>query len=91
MKAATRKPTHPGEIIAVMLEDIGQTEQQAATAIGIHIDYFSLIVKGKENITPYLAFKIQKGIDISARLLARMQFNYDLWMAEKEFNEREKQ
>lgn len=76
----TEDAFHPGEFIKDELEARKMKQQALADSMGISKSIVSQIISGKRNITPFLALKIEKTLDIDAQLWMRLQARYELDM-----------
>ncbi|EEI4448004.1 HigA family addiction module antidote protein [Salmonella enterica] len=76
-------PSHPGEIIAEILEDQGVSLRQFAVAMNIAPSTASRILSGKVNITPEMAVKLAIVLGGDAESWLNLQNNYSLSLARK--------
>lgn len=76
----TRPPSHPGEIIADILDDNRVSMRAAAKAIGMSPTGLEKVLKGKSPVTPETALKLEAyfGNDGGAVLWLDLQRDYDL-------------
>ena len=70
--------THPGVLIADEIESREITQKQLADAMGIAPNIISEIIHGKRNLTPGVAVKMERAIDIDANYLMRLQMRYEI-------------
>ena len=70
--------THPGVLIADEVEYRGIKQQELANVMGIASSVLSEIIHGKRNITPELALKFEKALDIDASYWMRLQVGYEI-------------
>ncbi|TDX01679.1 HigA family addiction module antitoxin [Dinghuibacter silviterrae] len=69
---------HPGEILKDEIEARKLVKMEVAKSLGIQPGHLSELFKGKRNISPLLALKLQHLLDISAETWLRLQNSYDL-------------
>jgi addiction module HigA family antidote len=74
--------SHPGEVLAETLDDMGITVTRAAKDLGISRQILSGILNGRRSITPEMAVRIGKYLGNGPDIWARMQTSYDLRQAE---------
>lgn len=81
-----RAPSHPGEIVGGILDDIGVSVRAAASAIGVSHNALANLVRGAAAVTPEMAIRLGaymgRGGDDDDFWL-RLQMDYDLWHARK--------
>lgn len=79
---ATRKPTHPGEILREdVLEPLGLTVTQAAKDLGVSRKTLSELVNQKSALSPAMALRIANATNTSPESWLNMQTKLDLWTA----------
>jgi addiction module antidote protein, HigA family len=64
------KATHPGEILREELKERGIKQKDFAASIGMQATHLNEFIKGRRDITPELALKLENELGIS----------YDFWM-----------
>ena len=69
---------HVGEFIKDEIDHIEMKQQQLADKMGISKSEVSLVIHGKRNITPELAIKLEKALDIDAVYWMRLQVRYEI-------------
>ena len=69
---------HPGELIRDTLTARGMTQKALADATGLTPKHISRVVRGLSGIGTLGATQIGEVLDISPRLLIRMQADYDV-------------
>ena len=79
---------HPGELVREALSAAGMTQTAAAEAIGMKPPQLNDMLTGRRGIGPVVALRIAVLTGISARLLVRMQADYDLHVAERAAQEK---
>lgn len=72
------KISHPGEIIARDLEDMGVTGRRFALNIGVTPATVSRFLAGKTALTPSLAIRIAAALGSTPEFWLRLQSTYDL-------------
>jgi HTH-type transcriptional regulator/antitoxin HigA len=70
--------THPGEVLKDEIEARKLVKTEVARFLGIQPGHLSELFKGKRNISPVLALKLQKLLDIPAETWLMLQNRYDL-------------
>ncbi len=70
--------THPGEILAEELKERGISQKLFAQALHIRPSHLNEILKGKRNISPEFAFKLEKELNIPAEIWSNMQSSYEV-------------
>ena len=70
--------THPGVLLKDEIEYRHLSKSGTATELGLKPGHLSEIFKGKRNISPQLAVKLQKVLDIPAENWLLLQMKYDL-------------
>ncbi|MCE7071439.1 HigA family addiction module antitoxin [Dyadobacter sp. CY327] len=83
------RPSHPGAILAGMIEGLREesgrtfTITEIAAGLGISRSTLSAILNQKASVSSEMAVKLSEGFNTSAELWLNLQKNYDLWQAEK--------
>ncbi|MGO2305808.1 HigA family addiction module antitoxin [Providencia sp.] len=72
------KVSHPGEIIARDLDDMGISGRRFALNIGVTPATVSRFLAGKTNLTPSLAIRIAAALGSTPEFWLRLQTAYDL-------------
>lgn len=70
--------THPGEVLKDEIEERKLVKIEVAQALGIQPGQLSELFKGKRNISPALALKLQQLLNIPAETWLILQNRYDL-------------
>ena len=73
-----KNPSHPGELIAEELHELGITVSDAAKALGVTRQHLHTVIAGKTGVTPEMAYRLEQAIGSTADTWLRMQVNYDL-------------
>jgi addiction module HigA family antidote len=69
---------HPGEVLANELEARKLTKGAFAIKCGMYPSQLSDILKGKRNITAYIALKLETELEVPAEFWLGLQMDYDL-------------
>ena len=86
-----RTPTHPGEHIAVELEELGLSATQLAKQLGIPANRITEIIRGRRSVTADTALRLAAWLGTTPEFWMNLQSNYDLRMAELEDGEKIRQ
>lgn len=76
-----KRPSHPGEIIAMGLEDTGIKKSNLAAALGISRNTLYKILDARQGVTAEMAVRIAAVWGGSAEMWLGVQQEYDLWHA----------
>jgi addiction module HigA family antidote len=80
----TRKPTHPGALLAEILPDSKIKHQgQLAELMGVSRRLVNEIINERRPVTTDVAFRLAAVFDTSADLWLRMQVAFDVWEAQQ--------
>ena len=80
MRAQTRAPVHPGEILLKdYIEPLSLTIANLANALGVSRKSISAIVNERQSVTPDMALRLSKAFDTSPELWLNLQKYFDLW------------
>lgn len=74
--------THPGIMVANILDDLGAGVQQFARNIGVTFAAVSRFLSGKTALTPALAIRISAALGSNPEFCLRLQTHYDLRLLE---------
>ncbi len=74
----SRVATHPGEVLKDEIEERKMAKIEVAEILGIKPGHLSELFKGKRNISPALALKLQQLLGIPAETWLILQNRYDL-------------
>ena len=82
---------HPGMMVKPELEERGISQKDFAMMLGVQPSHLSEFLNGKRALSTELAVKIEKAINIPAKLLLSAQTQYELeaTTAEKDDNQHE--
>lgn len=83
----TRPPTHPGEHIAVELEELNLSATQLAKELGIPANRITEIIRGRRGVTADTALRLAAWLGTTPEFWMNLQRNYDLKTAEQEHGE----
>lgn len=78
------KAFHPGHYLLEEIEERGMLKKVVAHELGILPTNLSEILKGKRNISPRIAIKLEKILKISAEYWLNLQMAWDLQKAREE-------
>jgi len=87
LKRQERKPTHPGAVLADMLEDTGLSVSAFSRGIHLSRQQVHKILAENAPITPEGAVKIGRFLGNGPDLWLKLQVKYDLWMAEQSMSD----
>ncbi len=82
-----KAPIHPGEQIALDLEDIGLSANQLAKALGIPQSRLSEIIRGRRGISADTALRLAAWQGTTPHYWMNLQRNYELDLAVQEHGE----
>lgn len=84
MAYATRKPTHPGNIILHdYMEPLKLTVSGLAQHLGVSRKHLSQVLHEKSSVTPAMALRLARSFNTSPDLWLNLQRKCDLWDAER--------
>lgn len=69
---------HPGEVLANELETRKLTKGAFAIKCGMYPSQLTDILKGRRNITAYIALKLEAELEVPAEFWLGLQMDYDL-------------
>jgi addiction module HigA family antidote len=77
-----RKPTHPGVVLnEIYLQEMGLNQSQIAEKCKCSPRKINEIVNGERAISPDFTLVLEKVLETTAEIWARIQAEYDLWVA----------
>ncbi len=77
-----RKPTHPGEMLALeFLAPLGMTQVALAQRIGVPFQRINQIVRGKRAVTPDTALRLARLFGTTPEFWLNLQQAWDLYEA----------
>lgn len=77
-----RRPTHPGYVVRLELEEIGMTISEAAERLGVARPTLSQLVNENKRMSPEMALKLGRFFGNGTELWMNMQARYDQWEVE---------
>jgi addiction module HigA family antidote len=83
----SQPPVHPGEQIALDLDDIGMSANQLAKELDIPQSRLSEIIRGRRGITADTALRLAAWQGTSPQYWMNLQKNYELELAERDHGE----
>lgn len=69
---------HPGQLIKEEIEYRKISQRELSKLTGTATNVISEILKGKRNCTPQFAVKLEDALKIDAKVILRLQMNYDI-------------
>lgn len=79
-----KNPTHPGGFVwSEIVEPLGLSVTDAARVLGVSRSTLSELFNEHANLSPEMAFRIEKMLGVSGDTLLRMQNSYDIAQARK--------
>ncbi len=69
---------HPGQLIKEEIEYRKISQKELSKLTGVATNIINEILKGKRNCTPQFALKLEDALSIDAKILLRLQMNYDI-------------
>jgi antitoxin HigA-1 len=79
----TRRPVHPGEVLAEELAELGVSASELARQIGVPANRISQIIGGKRSITGDTALRLGHWFGMNPQFWLNLQGLYDLRTAER--------
>jgi addiction module HigA family antidote len=79
-----RTPIHPGEILAVELEELGVKPTELSRQIRVPANRISQIINGKRAVTGDTALRLAHGFGTSPQFWMNLQALYDVRRAEQQ-------
>ncbi len=77
-----RRPTHPGHVVRIELEDLGVSVTEAAERLGVARPTLSQLVNERKRVSPEMALKLGRFFGNGTELWLNMQTRYDRWAVE---------
>ena len=78
-------PSHPGALIADILESgnlkVGNSVTALAKHLGVTRAALSRVVNGKAGVSAEMALRLEDALGVEAEMWLRMQVQRDLWVA----------
>lgn len=69
---------HPGQLIKEEIQTRKISQKELFKLTGVAANVINEILKGKRNCTPEFAVKLEESLKIDAKVLLRLQMNYDI-------------
>jgi addiction module HigA family antidote len=69
---------HPGQLIKEEIEYRKISQRELSKITGVASNVINEVLKGKRNCTPQFAIKLEEVLKIDAKVLLRLQMNYDI-------------
>lgn len=69
---------HPGQLIEEEIEYRNISQRELSRLTGVAANIINEVLKGKRNCTPQFAIKLEDALKIDAKILLRLQMNYDI-------------
>ena len=88
MIALMHDPTHPGEVLAGWIADLGLSVTAFAKHLGISRIMLSRILNQRAAVTADMALRLSEALGTSPDLWLQMQTQRDLWQARQRASER---
>jgi len=80
-------PPHPGEFIKeTYIKPLNISLRKAALELDVAPSTFSRLIKGKSDLSPEMALKLNKAFGRTPESWMQMQTNYELWKAKQHIN-----
>ncbi|EAQ34067.1 hypothetical protein NB311A_06698 [Nitrobacter sp. Nb-311A] len=79
-----RCPSHPGAVIADILDDIDISKTEIASRLDLSRQHLYDLLAGRKPLSPQAAVKVAKALGGSPESWLRMQAAYDAWHATRE-------
>jgi len=86
--ALMHDPTHPGEVLAGWIADLGLSVTAFAKHLGISRIMLSRILNQRAAVTADMALRLSEALGTSPDLWLQMQTQRDLWQARQRASER---
>ncbi len=76
-------PTHPGEILLEeFLKPMGISHAELARPLAISYPRVNELIRGKRAMTPEIALRLERLLDIEAQFWLNLQIAWDLYQAQ---------
>ena len=77
-----RRPTHPGYVVRIELEDLDMAISEAADRLGVARPTLSQLVNERKRVSPEMALKLGRFFGNGTELWLNLQARYDRWEVE---------
>ncbi len=81
-KEMQRRPTHPGYVVRIELEELGVSVTEAAERLGVARPTLSQLVNERKRVSPEMALRLGRFFGNGTELWLNMQTRYDRWEVE---------
>lgn len=89
VRARTRAPTHPGELMREIIEEhVELSVTEAARRMGVSRQALHAVLRGRTAVSADMALRFAQLVNGQAELFLRMQENLDLWEARQRLGAR---
>src|SRR5690554_1712900 len=83
-------PIHPGEVLAEdFMEPLGLSANALAGKLGVPANRISAIVRGRRDVSPDTALRLERAFGSSAEFWLNLQARYDLETARDQIDKKE--
>lgn len=79
-----RRPTHPGYVVRMELDELGMSVTEAAERLGVSRPTLSELVNENRSVSPKMALKLGRFFGNGTELWLNMQTRYDRWKVEQD-------
>lgn len=79
---ADRRPTHPGFVVRMELEELGMSVTEAANRLGVARPTLSQLVNENKSVSPEMALRLGRFFGNGTDLWLEMQTRHDRWEVE---------
>jgi addiction module HigA family antidote len=69
---------HPGQLIKEEIDYRNISQRELSKLTGVATNIINEVLKGKRNCTPEFAVKLEEALKLDAKVLLRLQMNYDI-------------
>ena len=77
-----RRPTHPGYVVRLELDELGMSVTEAAERLGVSRPTLSQLVNENKSVSPLMALKLGRFFGNGTELWMNMQMLHDRWEVE---------
>ena len=81
LKAQSRRPNAPGDLVAELAENVGLTQTDLAARLGVGRQSVNELLKGRRRLTADMAHRLGRLFGNGPELWLNMQNRCDLWDA----------
>ena len=83
-RSSKRRPSHPGFVVKLELEELGMSITEAAQRLRISRRTLSELVNERRGMSPEMALKLGRFFGNGTELWMNLQTRYDLWGVEND-------